>query len=1039
MTSPQVIRFRLFKVDLRTRELRRDGERIKLPDQSFQILSLLLLRPGQLVTRAEIQTKLWPNDTVVEFENSIHAAVRRLRLALGDPANTPQYIETLARRGYRWILPAEEIEAGPGGSEAVDHNDGIASSVVPDSTHLTGRRLSHYRVLEVVGGGGMGIVYAAEDLKLGRRVALKFLPPELARDARSMQRLQREARAASSLNHPNICTIHGLEEDDVQAFIVMELLEGTTLREVIAHETRNQGRDADESTLPVSTLVDIALQTVDGLEAAHREGIIHRDIKPANLFITTSGRLKILDFGLAKLEQGGSLELDHAPAIHPDHTLTCTGIRLGTAAYMSPEQVRAEKLDTRTDLFSFGLVLYEMATGRAAFSGDTVAVVHNAILHETPPPVCDQNARVPAKLARIISKALEKDRNKRFQSAADLRIALNCLKKESPLRQWLRWWPAIAVLVAIVVALGLYSSITKRSPGGTAPEFRLRQITANSAENHVSSTAISPRGTYIAFADVKGLHYRVVESGQTLDLKLPDSFGQRPVEWECVGWFPSEQQLLVNAHIQKSGEGDWYSTGSSIWILPVFGGPPRMIRNNATAYGLSWDGSLISFGAHKDKLGDRELWVMGPSGEGVRKLYETDENSAMGGNSWSPDGKRIIYPTIGANDMTLVSRDLVGGPPVTVLPPAEMAGVNQFLWLQNGTLVYSKADPGAINTASNLWQLRIDPHAGVATEKPRQITNWTGFGLAALSATNDSRQIAFMGWAHHATVYLGDLRANGTQIGEISHFTLTESQDYIADWAPDSRSILLISNRSGHNALYLQALEKDTPRPLIPDTRGMAQFRISPDGKWVVYFEQTAQTSRRLRLMRTPLDGFRPQTVLETANGSMLSCAKLKDLCVLAQPSDDGGQVIVSSFSLLHGPGMELNRFAVTRSANFWAVDLAPDGNSIAELPDPAGPIRMISLEGRQDASIAPGGLDNIRSVHWSANEDGLFLSNAGKEGTTLWHVGLEGHPRRIWESRGITWAAGLPSPDGRYVALQTSELSSNLWMLERVESSSAK
>ena len=1040
MTPPQVIRFRSFEVDLVTRELRRDGERIKLPDQSFEILSMLLSRPGELISRAEIQKKLWPNDTVVEFENSIHAAVRRLRLALGDPANAPRFIETLARRGYRWVVPAAEMEGELGPPQPPDQDGRASFGFSPDPGYLIGRKLSHYRVLQVVGGGGMGIVYAAEDLKLGRRVALKFLPPELAGDQKAMQRLQREARAASSLNHPNICTIHGLEEDEGQAFIVMELLDGTTLREVIAGAAEHHKRDKnDEGPLPLDRLLDAALQTLDGLEAAHREGLIHRDIKPANVFVTTSGHVKILDFGLAKLEQTVGSDADPARIMHGHNDLTHTGIRMGTAAYMSPEQVRAETLDSRTDLFSCGLVLYEMAAGRPAFSGDTIALVHAAILNQAPAPIQELNPKIPTRLARIIEKSLEKDRNRRFQSAAELRSALAPLKDTALAKQRWRWRATVAALVAILIATAAYFRITERPPVTTVPEFRLRQLTAYSAENHVTSGVISLRGKYVAFGDSKGLHVRVLESGETIDLKQPSAFDRQPVVWECIAWFPDEETILVNAHIPTVSGGDWYSPESSVWIFSVSGGSPRMLRERAMASAVSWDGSLILFGTHKDKFGDREIWLMGPSGENPRKLFETDENSAMYGAGFSPDGKKIIYPILSADGMTYVTRDLTSGPPVTVLPPAEAVGVNQYLWLRNGTLIYAKADAGAINTAANLWQMRIDSRTGAAIEKPTQITNWTGFDLASLTATSDSRQITFKGLAHHATVYLADLQEDAWQIGKASHFTLSDSQDYIVDWAHDSSSILLVSNRSGHNALYLQALNNDTPRLVIPETRGMAQFQISPNGKWVVYLGETASGAVHMRVMRTPLEGFHPQTIFETSKGDRLSCAKSKDVCVLAEPTDDGAQVVVSSFHPLNGRGAELSRFSVSRAANFWAIDLAPDGNSIAELTDPAGPIRVIALDGRRSVVIAPKGLDNIQNLHWAANEGGLYVSTVSWDSVSLWHVDLEGRTRRIWENRGATGSAGLPSPDGRHIALQTSGESSNVWILEAVESPPAK
>src|SRR6185312_6060616 len=278
-----LIRFEQFEVNLRSGELCKDGERIRLPEQSFQILAMLLAQPGEVVLRAEIRKKLWPNDTIVEFENSINAAVKRLRVALGDSADQPRYIETLARRGYRWMVQVEYGEAGPAflSGQPVD---GSPHRTVA-SPNLIGKRVSHYRVLELIGGGGMGVVYKAEDLKLGRRVALKFLPEELTQEAAAKERFEREARAASAINHPNICTIHGVEEYSGQAFIVMELLEGQSVRDLIAGV--GSSRDGDgKGPLPLDILLDIAIQTAEGLGEAHQKGIIHRDIKPANIFVT---------------------------------------------------------------------------------------------------------------------------------------------------------------------------------------------------------------------------------------------------------------------------------------------------------------------------------------------------------------------------------------------------------------------------------------------------------------------------------------------------------------------------------------------------------------------------------------------------------------------------------------------------------------------------------------------------------------------------------------------------------------------------------
>jgi eukaryotic-like serine/threonine-protein kinase len=450
LSSGRVL-FGAFELDLSTGELRSieapvPNNKVILREQVFQVLRMLLEREGKIVTREEIKGRLWPNDTV-GFDHSINAAINTLRRALGDSADDPRYVETLARRGYRLMVTIEYLESAPGIAPGE-----VTAEATLQSSSLIGKRVSHYRVLDVIGGGGMGMVFKAEDHKLGRLVALKFLPEEFAGDAVALKRFEREAQTASALNHPNICTIYEIEEHEGQPFIAVELLQG--------HNLRDRLSASKQKPLPLRELLEISAQICDGLQAAHDKGIIHRDIKPANIFLCKSGTVKILDFGLAKLA-GSDVALERAeaasttvPTISSTESLqtalTPTGTAAGTAGYMSPEQVRHEELDTRSDLFSFGLVVYEMACGQRAFTGQTLVDIHEAILHQPPAPARARNPVLPRSLDLVLAKVLEKDRNRRYQSATAMKDDLKRITREvHPATRWTRRALAAGALLAV--------------------------------------------------------------------------------------------------------------------------------------------------------------------------------------------------------------------------------------------------------------------------------------------------------------------------------------------------------------------------------------------------------------------------------------------------------------------------------------------------------------------------------------------------------------------------------------------------------------
>src|SRR6266576_3405626 len=460
---------------------------------------------------------------------------------------------------------------------------------------VSGTTISHYRILQRLGEGGMGVVYEAEDISLGRHVALKFLPEDLAKDPQALERFRREARAASALNHPNICTIHEILEEGGRLSIAMELMEGQTLK----HRIAGKAMPADET-------LDLANQIADGLSSAHEMGIIHRDIKPGNIFVTKLGHAKVLDFGLAKVVPAGTnVGVSQMPAATVGELLTSRGVTMGTIAYMSPKQARAEELDARTDLFSFGAVLFEMATGRMAFQGNTAALIHEAILNRGPMPVARVNPAVSPELEHIIGKALEKDRRLRYQNASDFRTDLQRLKRDSESRRavavgiavparWSRQAYRIAGVLAGVVAAGLLGVYFFLHRGGSitrlvASNFQNMKIAMLTDSGKIGTAAISPDGRYVAYSVRDGpqssLWVRQVATESAVNI-IAASDGR----YGGLAFSPDGDYLyFLRDRRNEDAIRDAY-------VVPALGGVARLLVQDVdVGLGVSPDGKEVAF------------------------------------------------------------------------------------------------------------------------------------------------------------------------------------------------------------------------------------------------------------------------------------------------------------------------------------------------------------------------------------------------------------------------------------------------------------